>query len=134
MLYLSPDNNISNLKGRMTMNNKMPEMIKCPFCFTESERGISVCRGCHATVKYGESVIPYFVISLIIGFFGGFFLLRFLGENIFTSIQDLSGTAGWTLFGVIVAILFSLSLYILLNYVRSPNVKNKVTFHRYMPK
>lgn len=112
----------------------MDNMIKCPFCFTESERGISVCRGCHATVKYGESIIPYFVISLIFGLVGGFFLLRFLGENVFTSIQHLSAKAGWTLFGVIVAILFSLSLYILLSYVRSPNARNKVTFHRYMPK
>lgn len=116
------------------MNNKTSEMIKCPFCFTESERGITVCRGCQATVKYGESILPYFVISLVVGLVGGFYLFRFLGEHIFTSIQHLSGTAGWTFFGIIVAILFSLTLYVLLIYVRSPDARNKVTFHRYMPK
>ncbi|MBN6710264.1 hypothetical protein JFL47_03290 [Haemophilus haemoglobinophilus] len=119
------------------MSNKASEIIKCPFCFTESERGISVCRGCQATVKYEESILPilpYFIISLVVGLIGGFYLLRFLGEHIFTSIQHLSGTAGWTLFGIIVTVLFSLTLYTLLIYVRSPDAKNKVIFNRYMPK
>ena len=42
-----------------------------------------VCRGCQATVKYGdESLIPYFIISLIISVIGAYFTLRFLGEHI----------------------------------------------------
>lgn len=29
------------------------ETIKCPFCFKESQFGVSVCTGCHSTIKYG---------------------------------------------------------------------------------
>ncbi|MFZ7202639.1 hypothetical protein ACLSZC_05555 [Avibacterium avium] len=116
------------------MTDQENEIIKCPFCFTESERGIEVCRGCHATVKYGESLLPYFIISLIIGVIGGYFILRFLGEYIFTFIQNLSGSAGFTLFGIIAFILFVLSMYILLVYVRSPDARKKVMFYRKMPK
>lgn len=64
------------------MTDNKNEIIKCPFCFTESERGIKVCRGCQATVKYGESLMPYFIISLIISVIGAYFTLRFLGEHI----------------------------------------------------
>ena len=116
------------------MTDNKNEIIKCPFCFTESERGIKVCRGCQATVKYGESLMPYFIISLIISVIGAYFILRFLGEHIFTSIQNLSGSAGFTLFGILVFILFVLSMYILLIYVRSPDERKKVMFYRKMPK
>lgn len=115
------------------MPHKENEIIKCPFCFTESERGITVCRGCQATVKYGESLAPYFVISIIIGLIGGYFALRFLGQYIFTSIQHASASTGFTLFAVISLIIFALSLYILLIYVRNPDSRKKVTFYRKMP-
>ena len=113
------------------MTDNKNEIIKCPFCFTESERGIKVCRGCQATVKYGESLMPYFIISLIISVIGAYFTLRFLGEHIFTSIQNLSGSAG---FSILAFILFILSMYILLIYVRSPDARKKVMFYRKMPK
>ena len=96
------------------MTDNKNEIIKCPFCFKESERGIKVCRGCQATVKYGESLMPYFIISLIISVIGAYFTLRFLGEHIFTSIQNLSGSAGFSLFGILAFILFILSMYICL--------------------
>jgi len=41
------------------------ETIKCPFCFKESQLGVRVCTGCHATINYGE-VSPW--LSLLIGF------------------------------------------------------------------
>lgn len=41
------------------------EIIKCPFCFKESQFGVRVCTGCHSTIKYGE-VSPW--LSLFIGF------------------------------------------------------------------
>ncbi|MGQ7071263.1 hypothetical protein ACUN90_03595 [Escherichia sp. SP-MK2] len=34
------------------MDNKT---ISCPFCFTQSQHGVRVCKGCHAKVAYGES-------------------------------------------------------------------------------
>ncbi len=39
------------------------ETIKCPFCFKESQFGVRVCTGCHATVNYGE-VSPWFALAL----------------------------------------------------------------------
>ncbi|EBX8915158.1 hypothetical protein [Enterobacter bugandensis] len=41
------------------------ETIKCPFCFKESQFGVRVCTGCHATINYGE---PSAWLALLTGF------------------------------------------------------------------
>ena len=47
-----------------TMENNI---IKCPFCFKESQRGVHVCTGCLATVLYGAYPKWYAAVVLLLG-------------------------------------------------------------------
>ena len=48
-----------------TMENNI---IKCPFCFKESQRGVHVCKGCLATVLYGAYPKWYAAVVLLLAF------------------------------------------------------------------
>ncbi len=48
-----------------TMENNI---IKCPFCFKESQRGVHVCTGCLATVLYGAYPKWYAAVVLLLAF------------------------------------------------------------------
>ncbi|EIG2127983.1 hypothetical protein AB2F15_09115 [Escherichia coli] len=43
-------------------------IIKCPFCFKESQRGVHVCTGCLATVLYGAYPKWYAAVVLLLTF------------------------------------------------------------------
>ncbi|EBU6736110.1 TPA: hypothetical protein RNA82_001527 [Escherichia coli] len=43
-------------------------IIKCPFCFKESQRGVHVCTGCLATVLYGAYPKWYAAVVLLLAF------------------------------------------------------------------
>lgn len=48
--------------------NMENNIIKCPFCFKESQRGVHVCTGCLATVLYGAYPKWYAAVVLLLAF------------------------------------------------------------------
>lgn len=42
--------------------------IKCPFCLKESQRGVSVCTGCQASVLYGTFPGWYATVIILLAF------------------------------------------------------------------
>lgn len=48
--------------------NMENNIIKCPFCFKESQRGVHVCTGCLATVLYGTYPGWYAAVVLLLTF------------------------------------------------------------------
>ncbi len=55
-------------------NNMENNIIKCPFCFKESQRGVHVCTGCSATVLYG-TYPGWYAFVIILFSFGLSFLI-----------------------------------------------------------
>lgn len=92
-------------------------LIKCPFCHTESARGILVCKGCQAEVKYGTSWKVVFIIFIL-------FLIGspILGEKIFLKGSVLSE--------ILTFVTWAFGLFIIFNYIKSS--KNNVKFKRIM--
>ncbi|EMJ3153657.1 hypothetical protein AAEY46_001895 [Yersinia enterocolitica] len=43
-------------------------MIKCPYCFKESQSGVHVCTGCQASVLYGTFPGWYAFIVIFLSF------------------------------------------------------------------
>ncbi|MEQ0233765.1 hypothetical protein [Klebsiella sp. CN_Kp109] len=43
-------------------------IIRCPFCFKESQHGVHVCTGCLATVLYGTFPQWYAVVVMLLAF------------------------------------------------------------------
>ena len=60
--------------------NKM-DIVVCPFCHTESNRGVKVCKGCQAEVQYG--ITKYVLWGSIIGpaFLGFVFSMMMKGAG-----------------------------------------------------
>ncbi|EPN8812860.1 hypothetical protein ACT4KF_001745 [Yersinia enterocolitica] len=44
------------------------KMIKCPYCFKESQSGVHVCTGCQASVLYGTFPGWYAFIVIFLSF------------------------------------------------------------------
>ena len=109
------------------------EMVKCPFCFTESKRGISVCRGCQATVEYGSSILGYLIVAIV----GGFFLSNYsfiLIDEYIIDLKNLNSSGTLDIIIFVVGVLLSIFIYKLIIKLRSKDADRKVTFKRHMPK
>ncbi len=64
--------------------------VKCPFCFKESQHGVSICTGCHATITYGECPGRIAVISMVAVLFISWLAAKFSGSDLITVITFLS--------------------------------------------
>ncbi|BAS36998.1 MULTISPECIES: hypothetical protein [Enterobacteriaceae] len=54
-------------------------IIQCPYCLKESQKGVHVCTGCQATILYGAPpgwcvflvILGTFIMSILIGLSAG---------------------------------------------------------------
>lgn len=54
-------------------------IIQCPYCLKESQKGVHVCTGCQATILYGAppgwcvflAILGTFIMSIFIGLSAG---------------------------------------------------------------
>jgi len=61
------------------------EIIKCPFCFKESQFGVRVCTGCHATINYGV-VSPWLALLIGIVLLAIAFLIFAISQNFILTV------------------------------------------------
>lgn len=100
-------------KDTQHMNN---DIVKCPFCHTESPRGVLVCKGCQAEVNSGTSGIVVFLIILL------FLIASVLWKPIFAVDAVLSE--------ILTVLTVGIGLFVTFKYIR--NSKKSVRFKRIM--
>lgn len=92
------------------------DIIKCPFCHTESPKGVLVCKGCQAEVKYGASWIIVFLIFL-------FFLII---STLWKSIFVIDGI----FLDMLTVLTLGFGLFVVFKYIKTS--KNNARFRRIM--
>jgi len=103
--------NLSKMQQYEKNMDKDKDRLTCPFCFTDSEYGVSVCKGCLAEVKY-KSQNKYFLPVMGI-------------SSVLTAAAYFAGIEG----GVLLFLIFFFCA-IGVSGLLKLTTKQKATFHR----
>ncbi|MFC0178789.1 hypothetical protein [Thorsellia kenyensis] len=98
-------------------------VIKCPHCFTVSDHGVNICKGCRAEVRYGfgkRSVI----VSFILSYFAATNTIHLLAS--FLPWITIDKSNGFIVIGVFLVVYFSIMLFIC-----NKLFKNSIRFIRF---
>ena len=74
-------------------NSNMDNIIVCPFCDTESRRGVKVCIGCQGEIQYGISKDMFWfclIAPAIVGALISHFILKDFGMAAFVIVPAIA--------------------------------------------
>ena len=84
----------TDVERGLKMTDSIDNIIICPFCHTESNRGVKVCIGCQAEVQYGISLIMFWFCLIAPGILGALlshFILNDFGMGFFVIVPAIAG-------------------------------------------